>query len=348
MVELKRDNLLKTDAQALVNTVNCVGVMGKGIALQFKQAFPENFKAYEKACRKEEITLGKVFTYQTGSMINPKYIINFPTKKHWRCKSKLADIQSGLQSLVEEVHRLGITSIAIPPLGCGYGGLKWSQVHPIIESAFSKLSEVDVFLFEPKGAPQVDAMPVRTKKPKMTLSRALFVKLLQQYAIPGYRLTLLEIQKLAYFLQAAGQPLRLNYNKHKYGPYAENLNFVLQQIEGHYIRGYGDRSKGAKIYLLPDATEIADKVLSNQPEAHSQLNRVGKLIDGFETPYGMELLASVHWVATNGDNSAITAEEAIDKVLSWSRRKKLTFKPAHIRKAWNRLETQAWLSASVN
>ena len=343
MIKLKQDNLLKADAEALVNTVNCVGVMGKGIALQFKQAFPENFKAYEKACKSELVVLGKMFIFHTGSMINPKYIINFPTKKHWKGKSKLSDVRAGLQSLVEEIRKLGITSIAVPPLGCGYGGLKWTEVRPMIKSAFEKLPEVNVFLFEPKGAPQADAMPVKTKKPKMTLSKALFIKLLQQYAIPGYRLSLLEIQKLAYFLQAAGQPLRLNYSKYKYGPYAENLNFVLQQIEGHYIRGYGDRSRNAQIYLLPNAAETADRVLSDQPETRSRLEKVSRLIEGFETPYGMELLASVHWVATEENNPAMNAEDAVNKILNWSRRKKLTFKSAHIHKAWNRLKTQDWL-----
>jgi O-acetyl-ADP-ribose deacetylase (regulator of RNase III) len=154
MLEFKQDNLLEEDAEALVNAVNCVGVMGKGIALQFKQAFPENFQQYKKACDAKEVQPGRMFTVPTGKLFNPKYIINFPTKRHWRDKSKIEDIQTGLKALVAEVQQLGITSIAIPALGCGNGGLDWVEVKPLIESAFVELPEVKVVVFEPTDAPK--------------------------------------------------------------------------------------------------------------------------------------------------------------------------------------------------
>ena len=154
MLELKQGNLLEEDAEALVNAVNCVGVMGKGIALQFKQAFPENFQQYKQACDAKEVQLGRMFTVPTGKLFNPKYIINFPTKRHWRDKSKIEDIQTGLKALVAEVQQLGITSIAIPALGCGNGGLDWVEVKPLIESAFVELPEVKVVVFEPTDAPK--------------------------------------------------------------------------------------------------------------------------------------------------------------------------------------------------
>ena len=138
--------------EALVNAVNSVGYMGKGVALQFKQAFPENFTAYQKACRAKEVRPGKMFVFETGSIISPKYIINFPTKRHWRGNSRLEDIESGLSALIQEVKRLGIGSIAVPPLGCGLGGLDWKVVRPMIEKAFSDMPEVRVLLFEPAGA----------------------------------------------------------------------------------------------------------------------------------------------------------------------------------------------------
>jgi O-acetyl-ADP-ribose deacetylase (regulator of RNase III) len=211
MITLTRGNLLEDKVEAIVNTVNCVGVMGKGIALQFKQAFPENFKVYARACKKNEVRQGKMFIFSTDSFVNPKYIFNFPTKNHWRGKSKIKDVETGLADLAEEIRRLKIKSIAIPPLGCGYGGLKWADVRHLIENTFKDLPEVEVHLYEPKGAPEAESMPIETKTPNMTRSRALFIKLLHQYAIPGYRLSLLEIQKLAYFLQISGEPLRLNY-----------------------------------------------------------------------------------------------------------------------------------------
>ena len=154
MLEFKQDNLLEEDAEALVNAVNCVGVMGKDIALQFKQAFSENFQQYKKACDAKEVQPGRMFTVPTGKLFNPKYIINFPTKRHWRDKSKIEDIQTGLKALVAEVQQLGITSIAIPALGCGNGGLDWLEVKPRIESAFVELPEVKVVVFEPTDAPK--------------------------------------------------------------------------------------------------------------------------------------------------------------------------------------------------
>jgi O-acetyl-ADP-ribose deacetylase (regulator of RNase III) len=149
MLEFKQGNLLEEDAQALVNAVNCVGVMGKDIALQFKQAFPENFQQYKQVCDAKEVQPGRMFTVPTGKLLNPKYIINFPTKRHWREKSKIEYVQTGLKALVAEIQQLGITSIAIPALGCGNGGLDWVEVKPLIESAFVELLEVKAIAFEP-------------------------------------------------------------------------------------------------------------------------------------------------------------------------------------------------------
>ena len=343
MIEFKQGNLLKENAEALVNTVNCVGVMGKGIALQFKQAFPDNFQQYKKACDAKEVQPGCMFTVSTGRLFNPRYIINFPTKRHWKGKSKLEDVQSGLKALVEEVKQLRIRSIAIPPLGCGNGGLDWVKVRPLIEAAFAQLPEVQAIVFEPAGAPAADQMQVATSKPRMTCSRSLLVRLLELYGIPGYQLTLLEIQKLAYFLQVAGQSLKLCYVKHKYGPYADNLNHALQRIEGHYIRGYGDRSREAEIYVLPEGRDAARAFLESEPEVQARLEQVGSLITGFETPYGMELLATVHWVAQEDPQAAVDSEQAIARVQEWSDRKRQLFKSEHIRKAWQRLREQNWL-----
>ncbi|MBM4285653.1 MAG: macro domain-containing protein [Deltaproteobacteria bacterium] len=345
MVELTKGNLLTADAEALVNTVNCVGYMGKGIALQFKQAFPDNFEAYQKACKNHEVQIGRMFVFKTGSMYNPKYIINFPTKGHWREKSRLSAIKAGLKTLIEEVRRLGIHSVAVPPLGCGLGGLKWQQVRPLIEGAFKEVPEVQVLLYAPVGAPEAKEMPVRTKRPHLTTARALFLKLMELYAAFHYRLTLLEIQKLAYFLQEAGEPLRLNYEAGHYGPYAVNLNKVLEIMEGHYIRGYGDSQKpDVEIELQPGATEEADRFLAEKESSRERLEKVARLIEGFETPYGMELLASVHWLAVHGKPPATDEGAAIEQMMSWSPRKRKMFKPNHIQVAWERLQTEGWIT----
>lgn len=253
MIKYSKGNLLLADAEALVNTVNCVGVMGKGIALQFKQAFPANYKEYEKACKSELVKPGKMFIHMIGNLFERKYIINFPTKRHWKGKSRLEDIQTGLVDLISQIKELNIKSIAIPPLGCGNGGLDWNVVKPMIEKAFLELKDVEVYVYAPNGSPEVELMPVNTERPHLTKARALLISLMQEYLVPGYRLSKLEIQKLAYFLQVVGEPLRLNFVKGLCGPYAENLNHVLQRLEGHYIRGYGDRAEEYNMYLLPNS-----------------------------------------------------------------------------------------------
>lgn len=348
MLEAGHGNLLKAEVDALVNTVNTVGVMGKGIALQFKKAFPENYKAYEKACKAHSVEVGRMFVFNTGQL-QPRFIINFPTKKHWRSPSTLEYVDAGLEDLVRHVQRLGIRSIAIPPLGCGHGGLDWSLVRPRIEEAFSDLPEVRVVLFAPSGTPEPGSMVNRTEEPSMTPGRAALILLMSRYLETGYdyRLALVELQKLAYFLQLAGEPLRLRYDKHFYGPYADNLRHVLNHIEGHFTRGYGagQNAPETPIELLPRAVERAMASAASNHDMMARIERVARLIDGFETPFGMELLGTVHWAATHdgidpGDLAAVTGS-----VQQWSRRKAHQMKPAQIEAAWRRLESQRWFEA---
>jgi O-acetyl-ADP-ribose deacetylase (regulator of RNase III) len=289
-----------------------------------------------------------MFTFKTGKLLNPQYIINFPTKRHWKGKSRLNDVEAGLTALITEVKELGIKSIAVPPLGCGYGGLAWDQVRPLIESAFSSLPWVKVFLYPPHGAPLPDKMPVKTKMPDMTRARALFICLIDHYRIPEYRLTLLEMQKVAYFLQCAGEPLKLNFVKHSYGPYAHNLNHVLQIMEGHFIRGCGDRSMRAQIYALEAGLNQAKEFLEHDERAKQTLQSVANLIQGFETPYGMELLASTHWVAASENDAAkFESEQAIQDLHGWNSRKRKIFRQEHVRKAWQRLSEQGWFEKTT-
>jgi len=330
LIYFRKGNLLEDPADALVNTVNTVGVMGKGIALQFKQAFPEVYREYEKECRKGNVNVGSMHVVPINSLVGPKYVINFPTKKHWRENSKIEYIVDGLDALVDVCTQLELKTVAIPPLGCGNGGLHWSQVRPLIEEKFEKGS-IDAYVYVPAGSPQSDKMKIGTTKPKMTKSRALLLSVMGDYMVPGYRLSLLEIQKLAYFLQEVGEPLKLDFAKGKYGPYAENLNFVLQRLEGHYIRGYGDRNSQANISLIKNAKESSLAFLSNDKNSEGILSRIEQVIYGFETPYGMELLATVHWIMK--EYNSLTSEDLVDAVHSWNERKKKIFTPNHIEKA---------------
>ncbi len=336
-------NLLEADTEVLVNTVNTVGVMGKGIALQFRKAFPDNYKAYRKACEKGEVVPGKMFVFETGQLTGPRLIVNFPTKRHWRAKTRVVDVEDGLVDLVRVIQREDVRSIAIPPLGCGNGGLQWFVVKPIIEGALGSMSEIRVDLYGPEGAPPVDLQPVATLAPPMTRVRAALLATLDLYqADPGANLTRLVAQKLAYFLQAAGEPLDFAFTKGEYGPYAETVNHVLQSMEGHLIVGYGDRSGPSEIQLTPNAARKARSYLAEDLPAQQHIEQVRHLIDGFESPLGLELLATVHWAAQHGESK--TPDEALTVVSEWTPRKRESFRPRHVAAAWEQLERQGWLS----
>lgn len=354
MIQDVHGNLLTTDADALVNTVNTVGVMGKGIALQFKRAFPENYKAYKRACDQGNVQLGQMFIWDAGALApgKPRFVINFPTKRHWRSKSTLAIIRTGLDDLVRQLRDLPVTSLAVPPLGCGHGGLRWEEVRPIIVEALSELPDVDVLLFPPEGPPAAVDQPSRTEVPKMTPGRAALVAIMERYLPFAVGVTAVDIQKLMYFLQEAGEPLRLNFVKGRYGPYADNLRHVLSSMEGHYVSGVGDGSAKA---LEPIAFEILDgtsaaaaTVLAERPDTTARMNRVAELIEGFESAYGLELLATVHWAASRDDEGTQQPAPApvpdVERtVTAWNRRKGQLFTPRHITKAMERLQHRGWL-----
>ncbi len=177
MIEYTQGDILQAEAEALVNTVNCVGVMGRGIALHFKHAYPANFKAYAAACKRGDVQPGRMFVYDT-EMPAPRWIVNFPTKRHWRSKSRIEDIESGMDALVDELRTRGISSVAIPPLGSGLGGLAWRDVRPVIASALANLPDVRAIVYEPGGHPQGTAA---TAAPKMTAGRAALVGLIRRY-----------------------------------------------------------------------------------------------------------------------------------------------------------------------
>lgn len=343
-VNITRGDLLRADAEAIVNTVNCVGVMGKGIALQFKHKWPDNFKAYQQACTREQVKPGRMFVYDSGGLVKPHFIINFPTKQHWRGKSRIEDIAQGLADLTTQIGRLNIQSVAIPPLGCGNGGLDWDEVRERIVRAFDHLPHVTVLLFEPKGAPSPQDMVIRTKRPKMTEARAAIIEIIAIYRKMQYALSRIEVQKLVYLLEEAGQPLNLAFGKNKYGPYSDKLRHVLEIMDGHYIRGVGDHVGEAEIVVLPEALDEAEYFLGSggESEVRDRVDRVARLIDGFETPYGMELLATVHWV-TNRPPHARNPQEAVTAFQEWNERKRLIFKEAHIALAWQRLSDGGWL-----
>jgi O-acetyl-ADP-ribose deacetylase (regulator of RNase III) len=348
MIELAQGNLLEAPVEALVNTVNTEGIMGKGIALQFRQAYPEMFRTYEKACKAGEVRLGEVHVFDLGGLAGgPRWIFNFPTKGDWRARSRLTDIEKGLADLAAKVQQLGIRSIAVPPLGCGNGGLDWGEVRPCIEGALATMPDVRVLLFPPAGAPEAKTMPNRTERQKMTIGQAALVALMDRYlkGLLDPFVSLLEVHKLMYFLKAAGEPIpKLKFTEGKFGPYAPALRHSLIRMENHLTRGYGEGEDqpSTPLELLPGATEAAEAFLADSPETKARMDQVAGLIKGYEDPYGMELLSSVHWVMQHQPAARDDVNAAIIAVQKWNERKRHQLKPEHLRKAWHRLKEQRW------
>lgn len=343
MIQFRTGDILQADAEALVNTVNCVGIMGRGVALQFKEAFPENFKAYAAACAREELQPGRMFVFETGFLSNPKYIINFPTKRHWRGKSRIEDIESGLGALVAEIRKRKIRTIALPPLGSGLGGLDWHDVRSRIAHELGGLNDVNVLVFEPYETAAPERAKRARKIPAMTKGRAALVGLIRKYlgGLMDPFVTLLEVHKLMYFMQVAGEPLRLKYVQAPYGPYAENLRHVLREIDGYFISGYsnGGDVPHKEIELVPGAMDDAEAFLACHPNSRARFERVAELVEGFETPFGLELLSTVHWVTTHG--AVQSEDDLIAKVYAWNERKS-RFSPRQIKLALDVLTRKNW------
>lgn len=344
MIEFKTGNILVEDVEALVNTVNCVGVMGRGIALQFKKAFPENFKFYATACKRGDVQPGRMCVFDTGELTYPRYIINFPTKRHWRGKSRLEDIDTGLVALAEEIRARNIKSIAFPPLGSGLGGLDWADVRPRIVAELRKFGDLKVVVFEPGGAPADTRVNRSRNVPEMTAGRAALVELMSRYlqGLLDPFVTLLEVHKLLYFMQAAGEPLRLRYKKGLYGPYAENLRHVLNAIEGHWIAGYADGGDAPdkQLQIVPGALKEAKSFLENLSETQAHFTKVSELVEGFESPFGLELLATVHWVIKQEHTQSL--DDIIVCTYAWNERKK-QFSRRQIALAAEVLRRKGWV-----
>ena len=213
MITYRVGNILESQSEALVNTVNTVGIMGKGVALAFRKTFPEAMEEYLKAVREDKIRVGEVQIVKT-QYIAPRYIINFPTKTHWRYPSKIEYIETGLSDLVLKVKHYQIRSIALPPLGCGNGKLEWKVVKPLMVKYLNQIAgDVEVIIYEPRYSDQI---VVHKEEIKLTPARAMLIYLLKQYQVLGYSVNLLVAQKLAYLLQRFGEPLNLEFEKGTY------------------------------------------------------------------------------------------------------------------------------------
>lgn len=337
MIHYKTGDLFEAQTEAIINTVNTVGVMGKGIALQFKQRFPENFEVYKQLCDEKKFDVGQLLITQNNSLFF-KYIINFPTKKHWKQPSQYQYIEDGLTELVKKIEELNIKSVAMPPLGAGNGKLDWEKVKPIIEKHLAALPDVTFYVYEPQKVFE-ERDNKKTTNASLTPIRAMFVYTFHQYERADSSLNLLVAQKLAYFLQRLGEPLRLEYTKGWYGPYATNLNKVLQVINGTYIHYEAQNdSPITRIQTvterLPEIKEALEKLSAIQKY---RLQKLLEFIDGFQTPFSLELLATVDWILKENPN--LTPDEIYQQIGNWTKRKAELIKPHHVNVAFNHLKS---------
>lgn len=331
-------------ADAIVNTVNCVGVMGKGVALEFKRRWPENYKQYKKLCADEKLHPGQMFVFDSGDLFSnakPRYLINFPTKQHWRSKSEMSFIEDGLDDFVVQLRKYGIKSVALPPLGCGNGGLLWDDVRAVIEDKLSSVEEIEFIVYSPKipqpnpeynGAPQ-----------KMTFERAIMIKAVGEFEkYFGGHLTRISLQKVVYFLQAMGVKYNLAFSRNAHGPYSEKLHNAFKLMESaNYIEGY--TSDAREVSIPSGAFAKADSFLSqSDPKEHQKkIERLGLLIEGYESPYGMELLSSVHYLAfSEGKQSPDAVVKAFHE---WNEHKNNEYTPEAIKTAYSRLTEDGFI-----
>jgi O-acetyl-ADP-ribose deacetylase (regulator of RNase III) len=325
MINYTKGNLLESKAEALVNTVNTVGVMGKGVALMFKEAFPKNFREYEAACKAKTLHVGRMFVTETNDMLGPKWIVNFPTKAHWRFPSKMEWIADGLDDLKRIIIEKKIRSIAIPPLGAGNGGLQWHSVRALIEDKLSELSDVDVIVFEPIA--QYQNVAKRAGVEKLTPPRALIAELVRRYSILGIECTLLEIQKLGYFLERyveklGLEPFNFEFEANKYGPYSNKLKHMLNGLDGSYLhcdKRLADAGPFESIRFDDSKRDIVALYLTSADgkQYRTALEETTQLIDGFESPLGMELLATVDWLV-HRNNVKPTVQDIKEGLKTWA------------------------------
>lgn len=343
MIRFTKGNLLTANAEALVNTVNTVGVMGKGIALQFKEEFPENFAIYADACKSGELVPGKLLiTNEKNRAGEEKTIINFPTKLNWRNPSKYEYIKDGLVELVKAISERKITSIAIPPLGCGNGGLKWEIVKGMIEETLKDV-DADICIYEPNSEikSMLQSKPV-SKDVKLTPSRGLITYAMYYYDSLGENCSLFVANKLAYFLQRQGAKsfAKIKFTAHHYGPYSPQISHIIYSLNGTYIQGFEQMNATAFEPLTMQYSrinEVSSYVRTLDKTEQDSLKETIRLISGFESTLALEVLASVDFIRHN--NPWISLEDTIAAIHNWSERKNKLLKNEYIQIAYDHLDT---------
>lgn len=337
-----KGNLLDAETEALVNTVNIVGVMGKGIALQFKENFPQNYKEYIAACKSKQLMPGKLLVVKELTLEGEKIIINFPTKTEWFLKSKYEYIESGLKELINVIKEYNIKSIAIPPLGCGNGGLKWEKVKSLMENYLGNIENVEIIIYEPNEAiKELLKLEETNKQVELTPARAMLLYAMFHYEALGEHSTLFVANKLAYFLQRLGENTlnKLKFEAKHYGPYSVGVQHVLHRLNGKYLKGLEQNNVKPFEQLELDHSKFneIEKYIKKEltPKQQKRIDKLIMLIDGFQSTLSLEILASVDFIRK--ENKDISKEKTIDTIHRWSDRKKELFQEKYISLAYDHL-----------
>lgn len=321
MIKYIEGDIFVSDAQALVNTVNTVGVMGKGVALQFKKAFPNNFKAYFEACKREEIRIGKLFVFRDSNLnMGNKIIINFPTKKDWRKPSEYTYVEEGLTDLIRVIQDNKIESIAIPPLGAGNGGLEWEKVKGIIEQKLGSLN-IEIRVYEPSSRIREY---LKNERVKLTDARALLLYALYDLVKNGEYVSEFSSEKICYFMQRFGahKYFKLKYEPNFYGPYSGRVRYLLSALNGSYLMGYSDMNKKPfePLTLVADGYCAVVDYIETKPELKEIVTKTTSFLEGFYSDFALELLSSVDYIVNAGNN--FEKQFVIDKLNNWNNRKR--------------------------
>lgn len=315
--------MFESEAVAFVNTVNLNGVMGKGVALQFKQRFPMNFKAYRHACQAGEIGIGKLLAVYEQDTFGNRLIINFPTKTDWRRPSEYAYIESGLEDLRRLITEMNIPSVAVPPLGAGNGGLNWIRVKELINKHLGGLQAM-IYVYEPNAAIKEQ---MKQERVRLTRARALLLYMLYELVRNGEFVSEFSSEKVCYFLQRFGgrHLFRLEYRPYFYGPYSGKVKYVLNALNGSYIMGYSDMDKKPfePLSVVADAVSEVTQMVENDPELYLIAEKTARFLDGFYSDFGLELLSSVDYLRT--EYGSLSADELLAHLSDWNKRKQNLF-----------------------
>jgi len=324
MIQYLTGNILESDAEALVNTVNTVGVMGKGVALQFRNQFPYNRKVYEQACKDGSLDVGRLLVVRDSSLVTgEKIIVNFPTKRDWRRPSEYSYIEEGLKDLVRIIQEQNIKSIALPPLGSGNGGLDWLKVKVLLERYLTNLA-AEVFVYEPNVKIQEAMMKERVR---LTPARAMLLSVLYDLVRSGEFVSEFASEKIAYFLQRFGaqDEFKLEFQQHFYGPYSGKVKHVLYYLNGSYISGYSAKDKRPfeELGIVSDGAQAVENFLEGHSRFRDVTEKTKAFLKGFYSSFGLELLSTVDFIILSTGDASM--ESVKSQLALWSDRKRTLF-----------------------